>query len=200
MTSNRSKAKSFTLATLALVSLLVAGLAPQTLTLSLNFFPLNLSAMEEVINPTSIELSQRISPFFTTAAANVGRIKLVVDLGDRQVHVYRYNAIKKSYAIAIGKPGWETPTGEFSVDHLDPNPAWVQPITGEVIPPGDDNPLGKRWIGFWSDGIHQIGFHGTAQQAVIGEAVSHGCLRMKNEDIVELYEQIDLDTIVIVQE
>ncbi|MEL7333315.1 MAG: L,D-transpeptidase, partial [Cyanobacteria bacterium J06560_2] len=66
--------------------------------------------------------------------------------------------------------------------------------TKEEIPPGPDNPLGDRWIGFWSNGEAQIGFHGTNQEELIGEAVSHGCVRMRNRDIKKLYELVEIGT------
>ncbi len=126
---------------------------------------------------------------------------LVVDLSDRTVSFYEFDKLVTSYPVAIGKDGWETPTGTFSVKDMNSHPAWYQPITGEVIPPGPDNPLGSRWIGFWSDGgdVHQIGFHGSNQEGSIGEAASHGCLRMRNDDIEKMYEQVSEGTIVIVR-
>lgn len=124
---------------------------------------------------------------------------LLVDLSDRQVYVYRQSRLQTSYPLAIGQVGWETPTGSFQIQAMEPNPEWVHPITGEVIPAGADNPLGKRWLGFWSDGQMEIGFHGTDQEELIGEAVSHGCLRMRNADVVDLYERVSVGTPVVVQ-
>jgi lipoprotein-anchoring transpeptidase ErfK/SrfK len=124
---------------------------------------------------------------------------LVVDLSDRQVYLYRQSRLQASYPLAIGQSGWETPTGSFQIQAMEPDPEWVHPITGEVIPAGPGNPLGKRWIGFWTDGQMEIGFHGTDQEELIGEAVSHGCLRMRNDDVVALYQQVSVGTPVIVQ-
>lgn len=125
---------------------------------------------------------------------------LVVDLSDRLVYVYHDDRLQASYPVAVGQLGWETPTGSFQVLQMNQNPAWRQPITGEVIPSGaNHNPLGDRWIGFWSDGRHQIGFHGTNEEHLIGQAVSHGCLRMRNQDIRMLYEQVAKGTLVLVR-
>lgn len=125
--------------------------------------------------------------------------RLIIDLSDRQVHLYFEGEKQVSYPIAIGQPGWETPTGTFSVTDMQKNPFWQHPITGEWIPPGSDNPLGTRWIGFWSNGFNQIGFHGTNQADLIGQAVSHGCIRMHNQDIQALYRQIEPGVPVTVQ-
>lgn len=125
--------------------------------------------------------------------------QLVVKLSERRVYLYSDGKLKAKYAIAVGQPGWETPTGNFKVLHMRRRPVWRQPITGEIIAAGPDNPLGDRWIGFWSNGRHQIGFHGTNTEQLVGKPVSHGCLRMRNQDIREMYEQVSEGTPVIVR-
>lgn len=124
---------------------------------------------------------------------------IVVDLSDRLVSVYQGAVPQSSYAIAVGKAGWETPAGTFRVTDKQIDPHWQHPITKRDIGPGPDNPLGSRWIGFWTDGIHVIGFHGTNQTELIGQAVSHGCIRMTNPDIEALFDQVQVGTPVIVQ-
>lgn len=124
---------------------------------------------------------------------------LVISLRDRRVYVYQTRKLKESYPIAVGKAGWETPTGNYKVMNMQPSPVWEHPWTGEVILEGPDNPLGARWIGFWTDGVNSIGFHGTPAEELVGQAVSHGCVRMRNRDIVALYEQVDIGTPVTVK-
>jgi lipoprotein-anchoring transpeptidase ErfK/SrfK len=124
---------------------------------------------------------------------------LVIKLSDRRVYVYQNNKLKVSYPIAVGKAGWETPTGSYKVINMQRNPAWQSPMTGEVIPPGADNPLGARWIGFWTDGHNFIGFHGTPDEQLVGQAVSHGCIRMRNQDILALFAQVGIGTPVQVE-
>lgn len=118
------------------------------------------------------------------------RPMLVVNLTDRKVHLYNGNDPIASYDIAIGRSGWETPVGEFQVTNMQVDPIWQNPFTGEIIDPGAENPLGSRWIGFWTDGEQQIGLHGTNQEDLIGQAVSHGCIRMREADVQALYEQV----------
>ena len=127
-----------------------------------------------------------------------GDVRLLVDLRHRYVYVYRRDQIRTRYPIAVGQRGWETPTGSFLVQQMLQHPIWRHPITGDVVA-GSDNPLGDRWIGFWSDGRYQIGFHGTSEEALVGQAVSHGCLRMRNQDIRTLYKQVGLGTPVVVR-
>lgn len=142
--------------------------------------------------------AETIQAVSTETASETYALSLVLSLSARRVSVYRGDMLVASYAVAVGREGWNTPTGEFTVFQKKTNPAWEHPFTGEVLPPGPENPLGTRWIGFWSDGTNSIGFHGTPDESVIGSAVSHGCVRMHNEDVLALYEQVGLDTPVTV--
>lgn len=139
-----------------------------------------------------------LTPVLTQAIANIST-RIVVDLSEARVHSYWGNQLLASYPVAIGKQGWETPTGPFKVLQKQRNPVWQHPITGDLIPTGPDNPLGSRWIGFWSDGRYTIGFHGTNNNQLVGQPVSHGCLRMRNTDIEALYEQVDPGASVLVR-
>lgn len=126
-------------------------------------------------------------------------VELRLSLSDRKVYVYRGDIVEASFPVAVGKSGWETPTGEFEVFSQISQPGWTNPFTDEVMPPGPENPLGDRWIGFWSDGNNVIGFHGTPNRDSVGRAASHGCVRMYNEDIRQLFDMVELGTPVIVE-
>lgn len=124
---------------------------------------------------------------------------LRLSLSARRVTLYRGDEKVVSYPVAIGRSGWETPRGKFQVMDMLKDPYWEHPWTGRLVPPGPSNPLGDRWISFWSDGKNFIGFHGTTQEHLIGQAVSHGCVRMKNRDIRSLFEKVTVGTKVIVE-
>lgn len=126
-------------------------------------------------------------------------IRLVVRLSDRKVYVYQNQQLTASYPIAVGKPGWETPLGTYQVLNMKRYPTWQHPWNDKIIPPGPDNPLGPRWIGFWTDGRNFIGFHGTPNEELVGQAVSHGCIRMRNQDILALYALVEIGTPVTVE-
>jgi lipoprotein-anchoring transpeptidase ErfK/SrfK len=122
-----------------------------------------------------------------------------VNLNRRKVSLFRGDTLLKTYPIAVGRLGWETPTGTFQVNQMLQNPDWIHPFTNEMIPTDDPrNPLGKYWIGFWSDGHNSIGFHGTPDAESVGSASSHGCIRMYNQDIEELFHLVQLNTTVTV--
>ncbi|TVP61250.1 MAG: L,D-transpeptidase [Nodularia sp. (in: Bacteria)] len=134
------------------------------------------------------------------SSQNSSQTEVVVNLSDRRTYVYKRGEVIASYPIAVGKEGWETPTGSFRVTDMQHYPIWQHPITGKVFPSGTDSPLGERWIGFWSDGRNEIGFHGTPDTHLLGEAISHGCLRMRNDDVRLLYEQVNIGTLVSVRD
>lgn len=131
--------------------------------------------------------------------ALIHHTELVIDLSDRQLSLYQDGVMRSRFEIAVGKPGWETPSGSFSVMSMRKDPVWQNPITREIVTNPDENPLGSRWIGFWTDGTHQIGFHGTNQTELIGQAVSHGCVRMRDADVQALFEQVAVGTPVMVE-
>ncbi len=98
----------------------------------------------------------------------------------------------KGYTITIGAPNKETPIAKFVMGGKNPNPAWWPPpdvkIQGKApVPYGDpQNPLGKWWISLEHDIHHGIGIHGTNDPGSIGSKASNGCVRMLNEEVVEV--------------
>ena len=135
--------------------------------------------------------------------------------GRRRMFLLEKGNLRNAFPVAVGMPGWETPTGRFEVLQKIPNPVWVHPVSGErVEEQGPDNPLGSHWIAFHRDclgrdahdgeawitikGCTTTGFHGTPHRWTVGRAVSHGCVRLYNEDVSALYRQVSLGTQVTV--
>jgi lipoprotein-anchoring transpeptidase ErfK/SrfK len=148
---------------------------------------------------TAIELPPLSNPdVFLPTLDLAAETRLVIDLSDRRLYVYTHDQLDTSFPIAIGRDGWETPIGNHFVMQMQENPAWQHPFTNQVFPPGEGNPLGARWIGFWTDGINSIGLHGTPSEYSIGQAASHGCVRMFNQDVIALYERVTIGTPVVV--
>ena len=160
----------------------------------LNTIPVRRTVPQPVI--TSPDPQDAAEP---TPADNAQTVRLRLSLSDKRVYVYRGDSLEASYPVAIGRPGWETPTGEFSVFSQLVDPGWTNPLTGEVMGPGPENPLGERWIAFWTDGTNAIGFHGTPNRDSVGQAASHGCVRMYNEDVRQLYEMVTIGTPITVE-
>ena len=104
--------------------------------------------------------------------------RIVIDLSERTLSVYRRGALVKEFRVAVGKPGLATPTGSYY-------------ITQKLRPPNPDGVYGVLQLGTsafqpklndWPDG-GQVGIHGTNEPWLVGKAVSHGCVRMKNKDV-----------------
>lgn len=143
--------------------------------------------------PDFTSLERRLRP-------QIQPLRLEINLNRRRVTLFQGHTLIKSYPIAVGRPGWETPVGEFKVKQMFKDPPWMHPFKGFVIPGGAaDNPLGRYWIGFWTDGKNWIGMHGTPNPESVGRAVSHGCIRMYNQDIEELFARVGPGTPVIVK-
>jgi lipoprotein-anchoring transpeptidase ErfK/SrfK len=119
---------------------------------------------------------------------------LVVDRATFTLHHYARLSLVKSYTIAVGALGFDTPAGMYSIQNKAVNPAWSVPnsdwagdLAGTVVPGGvPENPLKARWLGIY-DGA---GIHGTDQTYSLGTAASHGCVRMAIPDVIELYDQV----------
>ena len=140
--------------------------------------------------------------------------QLVLDRSRRMLRVLEGQKELRRYPVAVGMPGWETPVGEFKVIEMESNPVWKHPAKGTLVPPGPANPLGSRWIGFHRDcrgrsgfngqehlvvrGCVSAGFHGTPNRGSIGQAVSHGCVRLFDEHARELFDLVSLGTPVTV--
>ncbi|MEO1211423.1 MAG: L,D-transpeptidase [Cyanobacteria bacterium J06638_20] len=132
-------------------------------------------------------------------AAMVRQTRLVIRLESRKLELYEADTLIKQYDIAVGQDDWETPLGHFVILDMQRNPLWQHPITKEAVATGPDNPLGTRWIGFAYDGGYHIGIHGTNQEELVGQAVSHGCVRMRDGEIQELFNRLAIGTPITVR-
>jgi lipoprotein-anchoring transpeptidase ErfK/SrfK len=141
-------------------------------------------------------------------------LQLILDRRKRLLKVMEGNRERRRFRVGVGMPGWETPVGSFSVIEKTAYPIWEHPAKGVRIPPGPTNPLGSRWIGFHRDckgrrgfngqehlevkGCVTSGFHGTPNRDSVGGAVSHGCVRLFDEDVKVLFELVQVGTPVTV--
>ena len=126
-----------------------------------------------------------------------------VDRGSKIVRLFKRLRVVRSYRVAVGAAGYETPRGLHRVLSKQRNPAWHAPnrpwagdLAGQVIPPGDPrNPLKAAFIALGGG----VGFHGTANLSSIGTAASHGCIRMRVPDVLSLYRNVPVGTPVLVR-
>jgi lipoprotein-anchoring transpeptidase ErfK/SrfK len=111
--------------------------------------------------------------------------RIVISIPDRKLALVVNGEVLKVYDIAVGTAQTPSPSGEFKIVHRIEKPTYYAP--GVVIRPGNKNPLGTRWIGLSRKGY---GIHGTNEPLSIGKAASHGCIRMKNADVEELFSLV----------
>jgi lipoprotein-anchoring transpeptidase ErfK/SrfK len=126
---------------------------------------------------------------------------IIVNRDARKLKFYKRLKLDKSYNIAVGMQGLETPAGLYHIQDMQVNPSWHVPnsawagkLAGKVIPPGPQDPIKARWMGFNGG----AGIHGTDNVGSLGSAASHGCVRMAIPDVEELYDQVDVGTPVYV--
>jgi hypothetical protein len=113
------------------------------------------------------------------------------------LRLFKHLKLVKTYRIAVGRIGLETPPGEYTINDKQINPSWHVPLSswagdlaGRIIPPGPDDPIKARWLGFFNG----AGIHGTDEISSIGTAASHGCIRMTIPDVEDLYPRVPLHT------
>jgi lipoprotein-anchoring transpeptidase ErfK/SrfK len=120
---------------------------------------------------------------------------IVVNRGAFKLTLYKNLKPVKTYGIAVGRVGLETPAGLYHVQNKAVDPAWTMPNSdwvapadrGKVVPGGTpENPLKARWLGIYAG----AGIHGTDDDSSIGSAASHGCIRMHIPDVIDLYPQV----------
>src|SRR5207302_10547954 len=116
-----------------------------------------------------------------TTAPEAAR-KIVVSIPDRKLAVLERGKVKKVYRVAVGARWSPSPAGNFHIVNKAVAPVYRH--KGKVVAAGGSNPLGSRWMGL--DAAH-YGIHGTNQPNSIGQAASHGCIRMAAEDVQELF-------------
>ena len=133
----------------------------------------------------------------TTTIAERYPAFLLVSRETFTLRLYENLKLARTYRIAVGRSGLETPAGLYEINDKQVNPSWHVPLSswagdlaGRIIPPGPQDPIKSRWMGFW-DGA---GIHGTEDAASIGSAASHGCIRMTIPDVEALYPLVPLHT------
>jgi lipoprotein-anchoring transpeptidase ErfK/SrfK len=122
---------------------------------------------------------------------------LTLDRSTYTLRFWRNLKLEKTYTVAVGQEGLETPEGLYAIQDKQVEPYWHVPesdwagsLAGQVIPPGPSNPLKARWMGIYEG----AGIHGTEETSSLGTAASHGCVRMSIEDVEDLYERVEVGT------
>jgi lipoprotein-anchoring transpeptidase ErfK/SrfK len=136
---------------------------------------------------------KRVTTPQTTTCLRGPRV-IVVSLEDRKLALVEDGQVKKVYTVAVGKPTTPSPSGTFTIARRVKNPTYLH--NGKTVLPGPRNPVGTRWMGL---SVKGYGIHGTNEPKSIGKAASHGCIRMAQKDLEEMYEMVSVgDTVELV--
>lgn len=111
--------------------------------------------------------------------------RLVVSIPDRKLAVIENDEVVTVFPVAVGAAATPSPVGTFTIVNRVTNPTYYK--RGKVVAPGPRNPVGTRWIGLNRKGY---GIHGTDNPRSIGYAKSHGCIRLRNQDVERLFERV----------
>jgi len=111
--------------------------------------------------------------------------RIVVSLSDRKLAVMEDDRVIKIFPVAVGAPTSPSPAGSYEIINRLSEPTYYG--FGKVVPPGKSNPIGTRWIGL---SVKGYGIHGTDDPKSIGHNVSHGCIRLRNKEVEELFEMV----------
>ncbi|RUA09742.1 MAG: hypothetical protein DSY81_05140 [Bacillota bacterium] len=130
-----------------------------------------------------------------------GIFSVEIDKSDFWLDLYIDGRWLQGFPVGHGKENC-TPSGDFIVDLVQKKPMW-QPRDGRtpIAYGAEGNPLGERWIGFEDTPSHQgLGIHGTSDPETIGSMGSEGCIRLRNEDVVEFFPWMRLGTRILIHD
>jgi lipoprotein-anchoring transpeptidase ErfK/SrfK len=128
-------------------------------------------------------------------------VVITVDRSSFRLRLWKDLKLEKTYTIAVGMAGLETPSGVYTINDKQVDPVWHVPnsdwagdLAGQSIPPGPSNPIKARWMGIYAG----AGIHGTEDIGSLGSAASHGCVRMAISDVIDLYDRTPIGTTVYI--
>jgi lipoprotein-anchoring transpeptidase ErfK/SrfK len=134
---------------------------------------------QKVVAPKAQPKQSTLAPAAVDRATTPApRRQIIISIADRQLAVIDHGQVLKTYPIAVGAHGTPSPDGDFVIINHAKDPVYRH--GDKEIAPGKDNPLGTRWMGLSLKGY---GIHGTNVQSSVGKAVSHGCFRMRKQDV-----------------
>lgn len=150
----------------------------------------------ELKRPDIIRPGQRLKVF-------AGKLEILVSKSKHELVLSANGRFFKRYRVSTGRYE-KTPVGSFVISDRIPEPPWHRD-DGKIIPFGDkENILGTRWMAIRATGqtpeIKGYGLHGTWDNASIGKSESAGCIRLRNEDVEELFEMVPVGTSVVIEE
>jgi len=159
---------------------------------------LNAAVLNARADHTIAARTHYVAPEVTTKeVASAYPSYMTLERANYTLRLWKNLKLAKTYTVAVGQVGLETPEGLYHIQdkqieptwHV-PNSDWAGSLAGQSIPPGPSNPLKARWMGIFEG----AGIHGTEETGSLGTAASHGCVRMAIPDVEELYDEVEVGT------
>lgn len=194
----------------AILSTLVACTTERVAPVSSSYEQLKQSyagELHEVLIVDRSKFDPRFTPTVMQASEQRSDGSILIDLKQRHLYLFEPGGMARRYGIAVGASGhaW---SGTAVVKRMAKWPAWFPtddmrnqtPGLPSRIEPGTHNPLGARALYLYRDGrdtLYRI--HGTSEPWTIGTEASSGCIRMLNEDVIDLYDRVRPGAVVVVR-
>lgn len=152
--------------------------------------PGSVAVVRPVVKRTKPEVSRK-------GLADAYPTYITIDRSTYALRLFKNLKLSKTYTVAVGQVGLETPAGLYYIQDKQVNPSWHVPnsswagdLAGTTVPPGPGNPIQARWMGIYNG----AGIHGTTETGSLGSAASHGCVRMAIPDVIDLYDRVSTGT------
>ncbi len=168
--------------------------------------PVQQAAFAPAQNPAPRQIDPMYLPQMVEYQTKERPGTIIIDTNNRFLYLVTGEGQARRYGVGVGKPGFEW-RGTHKITRKQEWPTWNPPsemrareaVKGHILPAsmegGPGNPLGARAM-YLGSTLYRI--HGTNAPWTIGFAVSSGCIRLRNEDVVDLYERVKVGTKVIV--
>ncbi len=205
--------RSVTSSSLALILLAMLAACQPTISNKSLSSTISMDSKRYASEPHRVDILDRnafashLQPAYVANTTGLPPGSILVDTGTKQLYYVETEQQARRYGVAVGASGkaWK---GTAQVGRKSPWPAWyptddmktTAPGIPSRIPPGADNPLGARALYLYkngSDTLYRI--HGTSEPLALGTEVSSGCIRMLNEDIIDLYDHVRVGAKVVVR-
>lgn len=152
-----------------------------------DFGPLSTAALRKRLKDTNFQFTDTVQN-----PPSKGKW-ILINKSLRNLTLYEGKNVIKKYPVAVGNPPSLTPVGQYKIANRIVNPSWGGGGYAKPVEGGSPyNPLGYRWIGLNIGGGGEYGIHGNAAPYSIGTDASHGCVRMINSDVEELFETVSV--------
>lgn len=154
-------------------------------------------------DPHRLHIGQRLRVSNRHIVPSTRADGIVVNVGDLMLYWVRDAEVVANFPVGVGRQTWQTPPGHYSIVGRRRDPVWHVPASiqkemkeqrqpvKKSVPAGPDNPLGKYWLQLSAGGY---GIHGTNAPWSVGKYTTHGCIRLRPEDIEQLYNEVPTGT------